>query len=133
MLRAWSPRARWLGVGVIAVALTGAAFIVNDGLQTRDATLTSFQRAGDGRAIVVTVRVGVGEDIISSHAVEEAASVRVTVRVRRSSGSVPAVALLYPMTVQLRTPLGDRTVVDAAGNPVPDLGDYAPPRPTPAP
>lgn len=132
MLRSWSPRARWLAVAAITVVLIGALLVANDSLQTRQAELGSFQRAGDGRALVVTVRLGVGEDIIGSSTVEDANTVRVIVRVRRYTGNVLAIGLLYPTTVQLRAPLRERTVLDAAGSPVLDLGDYAPPRPTPA-
>ncbi len=116
---------------MVAVVLIGGLLLARDSLQARDAQLTSFQRAGDGRAIVVTVLMGVGEELIGSRTVEDAKSVQVTVRVRRYSGSVPAVGLLYPVTVRLGAVLSDRTVFDGAGNPVPDLGDYAPPRPTP--
>ena len=116
---------------MVAVALIGGLLLARDSLQARDAQLTSFQRAGDGRAIVVTVLMGVGEELIGSRTVEDTKTVRVTVRVRRYSGSVPAVGLLYPVTVRLGALLGDRTVFDGVGNPVPDLGDYTPPRPTP--
>ena len=116
---------------MVAVGLIGGLLLARDSLQARDAQLTSFQRAGDGRAIVVTVLMGVGEELIGSRTVEDTKTVRVTIRVRRYSGSVPAVALLYPVTVRLGALLGDRMVVDGVGNPVPDLGDYTPPRPTP--
>lgn len=116
---------------MIAVVLVGALLLASDALQSREVQLSSFQRTGDSRAIVVTVVMGIGEEVIGTSAVEDATVVRVTVRVRRYTGSVPAVGVLMPATVRLGAPLRDRTVVDAAGRPVTDLGDYVPPRPTP--
>jgi len=113
------------------VGLIGALLLANDALQAREAQLGSFQRTGDGRAIVVTVSMAIGEEIIGSSTVEDANTVRVTVRVRWYTGSVPSIGLLTPTIVRLGAPLRDRTVLDAAGKPVPDLGDYVPPRPTP--
>lgn len=120
-------------MGAVLVVLVGALILSNDAVQIRDARLGSFQRTYEGNVIVVTVITGIGERITGSSTVEDANTVRVIVKVRRSGGTVPAIALLLPTIVRLGAPLGDRTVLDAQGEPVPDLGDYAPPRRTPTP
>ncbi|MEA2661519.1 MAG: hypothetical protein QOH08_1091 [Chloroflexota bacterium] len=129
--RLWSPRARWLAFAVVAVVFVGALFLAQGALLGRDAELTSFQRTGDASAIVVNVGMGIGEVLLGSSTVEDANSVRVTVRVRRAMGSVPAILLSMPMVVRLNAALRERTVLDSVGRPIPDLGEYVGPRPVP--
>lgn len=131
MLHSWSPRAGWLAFAAIAVVGIGLLFLAQEAVTGRDAEVMSFQRTGDSRVIVVNVGMGIGEEIIRSSAVEDADSVRVTVRVRRFTGSAPAILLSMPTIVRLNAPVLERAVLDGAGHPVPDLGDYVGPRPTP--
>jgi len=111
--------------------LVGVLFLAQESVTGRDAELMSFQRTGDSRVIVVNVGMGIGEQIIGSTAVEDTDSVRVTVRVRRNTGSAPAILLSIPTVVRLNASLLDRAVLDGAGHTVPDYGDYVGPRPTP--
>ncbi|HEV2011596.1 MAG TPA: hypothetical protein VGS17_11290 [Candidatus Limnocylindria bacterium] len=131
MLHSWSPRAGWLAFAAIAVVGIGLLFLAQEAVTGRDAEVMSFQRTGDSRVIVVNVGMGIGEQIIRSTAVEDADSVRVTVRVRRNTRSAPSILLSMPTIVRLNAPLLERTVLDGTGQPVPDLGDYVGPRPTP--
>jgi hypothetical protein len=91
------------------------------------ASIASFQRTGDPRKIVVNITIGLGADVAERSVREDAKTVIVTVGVRQNTGTYPAFAFLVPVLVALKDPLGDRAVLDPAGQTVRDVGDYRPP------
>ncbi len=119
-----TPRARWLIAAILGTLAFSALLFTFQSVSERDAQIVSFSRAADTSKIVVSVGVGYGDEVVGSHVVEDAKSVRVTVRVRHDMGSYPAILFFLPVVVPLHSVLLDRTVLDAAGNPVRDLGYY---------
>lgn len=123
---------------VVAAALVGLAILtvvlVLSSLATIHTTqISSFQRTGDPRKIVVNIVTGLGTEIAERTVREDAQSVTVTVNMRQSPGTYPAIAFYLPVVVSLKDPLGDRRVLDANGETVRDLGIYIAPGTTPKP
>jgi hypothetical protein len=123
---------------VVAAALVGMALLtvvlVLSSLSTiHSAQITSFQRTGDDRKIVVNIVTGLGTDIAERTVREDAQTVTVTVNMRQNPGTYPAIAFYLPVVVSLKDVLGDRRVLDANGNVVRDLGIYIAPGTTPQP
>ena len=123
---------------VVAAALVGMALLtvvlVLSSLATiHSAQIISFQRTGDARKIVVNIVTGLGTEIAERTVREDAQTVTVTVNIRQSSGTYPAIAFYLPVVVSLKDALGDRRVLDANGNTVRDLGTYVAPGTTPQP
>ena len=123
---------------VVAAALVGLAILtvvlVLSSLATiHSAQIISFQRTGDARKIVVNIVTGLGTEIAERTVREDAQTVTVTVNVRQSPGTYPAIAFYLPVVVSLKDALGDRRVLDASGNSVRDLGNYIAPGTTPQP
>ena len=123
---------------VVAAALVGMALLtvvlVLSSLATiHSAQIISFQRTGDARKIVVNIVTGLGTEIAERTVREDAQTVTVTVNMRQSPGTYPAIAFYLPVVVSLKDALGDRRVLDASGNTVRDLGMYIAPGTTPQP
>jgi len=123
---------------VVAAALVGMALLtvvlVLSSLATiHSAQIISFQRTGDARKIVVNIVTGLGTEIAERTVREDAQTVTVTVNMRQSPGTYPAIAFYLPVVVSLKDALGDRRVLDASGNSVRDLGNYIAPGTTPQP
>ena len=123
---------------VVAAALVGLAILtvvlVLSSLATiHTAQISSFQRTGDPRKIVVNIVTGLGTEIAERTVREDAQSVTVTVNMRQSPGAYPAIAFYLPVVVSLKDALGDRRVLDANGETVRDLGIYIAPGTTPKP
>jgi hypothetical protein len=123
---------------VVAAALVGLALLtvvlVLSSLATvHSAQIISFQRTGDARKIVVNIVTGLGTDIAERTVREDAQTVTVTVNMRQSPGTYPAIAFYLPVVVSLKDALGDRRVLDTSGNPVRDLGMYVAPGTIPQP
>jgi len=123
---------------VVAAALVGMALLtvvlVLSSLATiHSAQIISFQRTGDARKIVVNIVTGLGTEIAERTVREDAQTVTVTVNMRQSPGTYPAIAFYLPVVVSLKDALGDRHVLDANGNSVRDLGTYIAPGTTPQP
>jgi hypothetical protein len=123
---------------VVAAALVGLALLtvvlVLSSLATiHSAQIISFQRTGDPRKIVVNIVTGLGNEIAERTVREDAQTVTVTVNMRQSPGTYPAIAFYLPVVVSLKDALGDRRVLDASGNTVRDLGIYIAPGTAPQP
>ena len=123
---------------VVAAALVGMALLtvvlVLSSLATiHSAQIISFQRTGDARKIVVNIVTGLGTEIAERSVREDAQTVTVTVNMRQSPGTYPAIAFYLPVVVSLKDVLGDRRVLDASGKDVRDLGMYIVPGTTPQP
>ena len=116
------------GLVVLTVALAYVALT-----QTGVTKIVGFQRFGDDRGLVVIVQFGAGMELAERQVEETAGSVKVTVHVRRSSGTGPAYVIVVPVPVSLHTILGDRRVLDQDGAPVEDLGVYQKPGSSPRP
>ena len=123
-----TPRARLLAGAILFVVAFVVAFVVTNGFATtRTVRPDGFQHTLDPRQIVVIVTTGVGDEITEHSARESGSAVNVTVRVREPGGSRIALGVPIPVPIALRQPLGDRTVLDESGRPVPDLGQYRTP------
>ena len=114
---------------VVGASLVGLAFLtivlaVGVLSQGRAAQIIGYQRTGDARRIVVVVGVGLADEIAERTVDEGDHSVRVTVRVHTNPGVYPAILVYLPVTVSLRSGLGERTVLDQNGAAVRDLGQY---------
>jgi hypothetical protein len=122
-----------IGAGVIGLAVLTVALFLSTLASVNTASIASFQRTGDPRKIVVNVVIGLGVEVAERSVREDAKTVTVTVGVRQSPGTYPAIAFLVPVLVSLKDPLGDRAVLDPGGQTVRDVGDYRPPGVTPRP
>jgi len=123
---------------VVAAALIGLAIltvvlVLSSFATIHSAQIISFQRTGDARKIVVNIVTGLGTEIAERTVREDAQTVTVTVNMRQSPGTYPAIAFYLPVVVSLKDALGDRRVLDASGNSVRDLGNYIAPGTTPQP
>ena len=120
--------------GVIGLIVLTVVLFFSTLATVSTATIDSFQRTGDPRKIVVNATIGLGTEIAERSVREDANAVTVTVNVRRSPGSYPALALWVPVLVSLKEPLGDRAVLDSSGRAMRDVGGvYMPPGTTPTP
>jgi hypothetical protein len=122
-----------VGAALVGLALLTVVLVLSSLATIHTAQIISFQRTGDPRKIVVNIVTGLGTDIAERTVREDAQTVTVTVNMRQSSGTYPAIALYLPVVVSLKDALGDRRVLDASGNSVRDLGIYIAPGTTPQP
>lgn len=123
-----------VAAGVVGLVVLTVVLFLSSLSGQRTASIDSFQRTGDPRKIVVNITIGLGTEIAERSVREDAKAVTVTVGVRQSPGAYPAIALWVPVVVSLKDPLGDRAVLDPAGQTVRDAGDiYRPPGLTPKP
>lgn len=114
------------------VILTIALYISSLG-SLHTAAIASFQRTGDPNKIVVNVTIGLGTEVVERSVREDAKAITVTVGVRQSPGTYPAVAFVVPVLISLKDPLADRAVLDPAGHTVNDVGGVYFPGTTPRP
>ncbi len=122
-----------VGAAVIGLIVLTVGLFLSSLATVHTANINSFQRTADPTKIVVNIITGLGTDIAERTVREDATTVTVTVAVRQNPGTYPAIAFFLPVVVSLKDPLGDRTVLDAAGQPVRDAGIYSVPGPTPRP
>ena len=121
---------------VVAASLAGLAvlsFLIGSSILNsgRILTVDGFQRTADPMKIVVFVTIGLLDDFADRTVIEDAASVKVIVRVRSRSGTSDAIGVPVPLTLSLREPLASRTVVDGSGRAVRDLGTFRTPATSP--
>ena len=119
-----TPRSRWLAAGILATLSFTVIVFASKDIGVSDAQLVSYYETGDFQKIVVSVAVGVGDEIVGSSVTEDATGVRVTVRVRQFTGSRTAGLLFLPAVVRVPSALRDRPVLDSTGRPLPNLGFY---------
>ena len=116
-------RARWRGPATIAFIGVAAGLlvvtvvgIVRD-MNTYDAGLDGhYRRTDDPRKVIVSATVGRDDEIAGSSTREDAGTVAITVRARRTNtgpGFSDLVGYMRTVTVTLQDPLGQRRVVDA--------------------
>ena len=92
-----------------------------------DIRVDSYQLTADPRQIVANVTVGLSYEITEHSAREDPTAITVTVRARRPGGSWPSIGIPVPISITLRSDLGERTVVDSFGSVVPQRGTYRAP------
>lgn len=117
-----TPRLRlgvWAAAALAAAAIIGTVLVQACSPRTVTADLQSYAPAADGRQITVTATMTRLDTIEIASAQEDATSVKVTVLLRRRSGTSPADLLFVEVPVPLNQPLDGRTVVDANGKPIP--------------
>ena len=123
-----------VAAGVIGLIVLTVVLFFSTLAAVRTAAIDSFQRTGDPRKIVVNVTIGLGTELAERSVREDANAVAVTVNIRQSPGTYPALALWVPVLVSLKEPLGDRAVLDPAGRSVREVGGvYMPAGMTPKP
>jgi hypothetical protein len=113
MLRDMSRR-RILLASTIAVTAALVVFVV---LRPReyDAQPESYWRTGDALQIVTLITVGIGDEVIGRNLLEDASTVRVSVRVRENFSNKPALGVRIPVAITLKQALRDRLVQDSTG------------------
>jgi hypothetical protein len=104
---------RWI-VALAAVGVTTAVAVVIASV-TGFASIDSFMRVDEGSRLVVVAIRDQGETILWSAVREQPDKVTVFVLRYRPPGSRLLLALRSNVEIQLNTPLGDRPVVDSAG------------------
>lgn len=122
-----------VGAAVIGLIVLTVALIITSLASVDTVRIDSFQRSADRQKIIVSVTIGLGDEIAERSVKEDARSVTVTVRTRRALGPKPALGIPIPVVVSLKQPLEDRAVLDYDGRQVRDLGIYFAPGSTPAP
>jgi len=122
-----------VAAALVGMALLTVVLVLSSLATIHSAQIISFQRTGDARKIVVNIVTGLGTEIAERTVREDAQTVTVTVNMRQSPGTYPAIAFYLPVVVSLKDALGDRHVLDANGNSVRDLGTYIAPGTTPQP
>ena len=122
-----------VAAALVGMALLTVVLVLSSLATIHSAQIISFQRTGDARKIVVNIVTGLGTEIAERTVREDAQTVTVTVNMRQSPGTYPAIAFYLPVVVSLKDVLGDRRVLDANGNVVRDLGIYIAPGTTPRP
>jgi hypothetical protein len=123
-----------VAAAVIGLIVLTVVLFLSSLATVNPAHIVGYQRTGDPRKIVVTITTGLGTEIAERTVREDARTVTVTVAMRQSPGSYPAIAFALPVVVSLKDPLGERAVVDQAGQAVAEVGEvYRPPGPTPRP
>lgn len=114
-------RRRTVFAGVAAAALAAAAVgavILQNVPQEVAVPVYSYVVGSDGRELTVKVGLHRLEQIVFATALESENSVKVVIIARRQQGTAPSDILLLDVPIRLSSPLGDRVVVDANGNPV---------------
>ena len=113
------------GLGLVVLSVALYFFAVG---QEATADLVGFQRTSDDSRVVVFIGTSLATDVLERVVVEDASSVRITVRIR-SGNNVPAIRIVLPVLVSLKQPLRERAVLDGDGVPVLDRGMFELPSP----
>lgn len=98
-----------------------------------DAQPESYWQTGDSLQIVALITVGIGDEVVGKNLSEEAATVRMSLRVRENFSNKPALGVRIPVPILLKQPLRDRVVEDSTGKAVPEIAAPRYGAPSPAP
>jgi hypothetical protein len=98
-----------------ALLVAGVMTIVACAEQTYIAPIDSYARTDDPRVLIVSVRTGVGDAVLSHSFLEDESGVTVSVRVREDTRAKEAIALQTKVTITLASPLGTRALIDPGG------------------
>jgi hypothetical protein len=110
----------WIVLALIVGAIVGAVGVAAlPNATVGSASLLSYASAPEGQEILVLVGLGRLDSISFVDAQDDANAVRVNVSVIHSRGAVPADMKMIYVPVALQRPLGERSVLDATGRPVP--------------
>lgn len=126
-MRKLTRRAQLLFATALFLVAGAAAFVVSGGDSTVDIPVNGYQVTGDPRQVVANVTVGLSYEITEHSVREDGTTVTLIVRARRPGGSWPAIGILVPVPITLRSDLGERTVVNSSGSSVPQHGMYRAP------
>jgi hypothetical protein len=118
---------------VIGLVVLTVALFLSSLASVSPVRIDGFQRTGDPRKIIVSVMIGLGADVAERSVHEDAKTVAVTVNVRQSPGTYPAIGIFVPVLLSLKDPLAGRVVLDHDGRVVRDLGSYVAPGSTTTP
>jgi len=116
-----------LGTAATAVVLVGGlvAYCATRDTSVYEAHVFGYQVVGDGHQLTLFVETAPCDKIIDVHVDEKASSVSVVVNARQIQSDAPEcntlLGVTQDVTVQLKGPMGDRTLIDIAGDPVPRL------------
>jgi len=121
-----------VAAGVIGLVVLTVLLFLGTLTSTRAVRIDSFQRSADPNKVIVNVTIGLGDELAERSVDEDERTVKVTVRVKEPAGPRDLLGIPVPVVVSLKRPLEGRVVLDHDGNPVRDLGIYAP-GPTPRP
>jgi hypothetical protein len=118
-----------------ATLALAAALVVFVALRPReyDAQPESYWRTGDALQIVTLITVGIGDEVVGRNLVEDAGTVRVSVRVRQNFSDKPALGVRIPVAITLKRVLLDRVVQDSTGHAVREIAAPGYGAPTPPP
>ena len=122
-----------VAAGVIGLVVLTVVLIFSSLASTRAVRIDSFQRSADPNKVIVTVTIGLGDELAERSVDEDDRTVKVTVRVREPTGPRDLLGIPVPVVVSLKRPLEGRVVLDHDGNQVRDLGMYSAPGLTPRP
>ena len=122
-----------VAAGVIGLVVLTVGLFLGTLASTRAVRIDSFQRSADPNKVIVTVTIGLGDELAERSVDEDERTVKVTVRVKEPAGPRDLLGIPVPVVVSLRRPLEDRVVQDHEGNQVRDLGMYSAPGSTPRP
>src|SRR5687768_16597181 len=122
-----------VAAGVIGLVVLTVVLVLGTLTSTRAVRIDSFQRSADPNKVIVTVTIGLGDELAERSVDENERTVKVTVRVKEPAGPRDLLGIPVPVVVSMKRPLGDRVVLDHDGNQVRDLGMYYVPSLTPRP
>lgn len=121
---------------LIASAVTiAAALLLIAVLRPReyDAQPESYWETGDSLQIVTVITVGIGDEVVGRNLLEDARTVRISVRVRENFSNKPSLGVRIPVAITLKQHLLDRTVEDSTGRVVRKIAAPGYGAPTPPP
>ena len=102
-------------IAILIAVLTLVVGLSNGAAPGRTADLVDYAVSANGLQVVVTAVVPRQCDIDRTVGEESTTAVQVTVKLSCSGGAVAGDAPLVDIPVSLKTPLGDRAVLDANG------------------
>lgn len=115
----------WVAAAIVAAAVAaagGTGFLISQANTPTlsPARLVNYESTPESPDVIaVAVLIGRLDSIGSAGAQVDASSVRITVRLLHWRGSAPADLQIVYVPIYLGVPLGDRSVLDTAGQAIP--------------